>query len=182
MLIQSIFTTIHALFIEERRNKKKEDIDKTKNAKIFILICLAIFVFNGSALSVYSLFTSNRAEYGGFNFIFLYLFFCAVLCGLVLFVLWAINKKKGSDLAIKNCVEKRPLICTLIYGALFFGSEFLSIMTTTILPIVIQAPLTFAMNVVIVAIVDYLIYKQKLTKIQIIQIALAIISGVCFAL
>ena len=76
----------------------------------------------------------------------------------------------------------KPLVCSLIYGVIFFCAEFCALTTTSILPIVIQAPLSFAMNVVIVAIVDYLIYKQKLTKIQLIQIALAILSGVCFAL
>ena len=117
-----------------------------------------------------------------FNFIFLYLFFCTVLCGIILFVLWIINKKKGRAFTIKNCVEKKPLICTLAYGAIFSICEFCALTTTSLLPIVIQAPLSFAMNVVIVAVVDYLIYKQKLTKVQIIQIVLAIISGVCFAL
>jgi len=50
------------------------------------------------------------------------------------------------------------------------------------LPIVIQAPLSFAMDVIIVATIDYLIYKQKLTKIQLLQIGLAILSGICFSL
>ena len=73
-------------------------------------------------------------------------------------------------------------MCTLIYGVTFFLSEFFSLETTSLLPIVIQAPLSFAVSVIIVALADYLIYKQKLTKIQLIQIGLAIVSGVCFAL
>ena len=161
---------------------KNSQVSENKNNKIFIFICLAIFIFNGSALSVYSVFTSNRASYGGFNFIFLYLFFCVVLCALVLLVLYLISKRKNEKFGFKTYTTGKPLLCMLFYGIVFFCSEFCALTTTSILPIVIQAPLGFAMNVVIVAIADYLIYRQKLTKMQLIQIAIAILSGVCFAL
>ncbi len=167
-------------FIGNRSNK--EQIGENKNKKVFIFICLAVFLFNGSALSVYSIFTSNRENYGGFNFIFLYLFFCVLICTIALGVLYIINKKKQLPFAMKDCVSGKALICSLIYGIVFFFAEFCALTTTSILPIVIQAPLSFTMNVVIVAVVDYLIYKQKLTKMQLFQIGLAILSGVCFAL
>lgn len=176
------FLIIALSFIAEKIKKKKTEETENKNAKIFLFICLAIFLFNGSALSVYSIFTTYRAEYGGFNFIFLYLFFCVFLCAASLGVLFLYNKRKRKTLSIGKCFKARPLICTLLYGVLFFGAEFCALTTTSLLPIVIQAPLSFAMNVIIVALADYLIYKQKLTKIQLIQIGLALISGVCFAL
>ena len=172
---------IIALSFISSKDKNSQITDK-KNNKIFIFICLAIFIFNGSALSVYSVFTSNRASFGGFNFIFLYLFFCVLLCALVLLVLYLKGKNKGEEFGVKNYVTGKPLLCMLFYGIVFFCSEFCALTTTSILPIVIQAPLGFAMNVVIVAIADYLIYRQKLTKMQLIQIAIAILSGVCFAL
>lgn len=161
--------------------KSKESAKANKNSKIFILICLLVFLFNGSALSIYSYFTSNRASYGNFNFIFLYLFICTVLCGAILLVLWLTRKNKGES-AVKTTFKAKPLVFTLIYGAVFMLAEFFSLTTTSILPIVIQAPLSFAVEVVIVAIFDFFVYKQKLTKIQIAQIVLAIVSGVCFAL
>ena len=158
----------------EKQNKKSE--------KVFIFLCLAAFLFNGVALSVYSIFTSNASEYGGFNFIFLYLFFCVLICILVLAVLFTIDKKKKKPLEIKKYVSGKALVLSIVYGIVFFISEFCALTTTSILPIVIQAPLSFAMNVVLVALVDYLLYKQKLTKIQFIQIGLAIVSGICFVL
>ena len=158
----------------EKRNEK--------SGKIFIFLCLVAFLFNGVALSAYSIFTSNRPNYGGFNFIFLYLFFCVLICSLVLAVLFSIDKKKKRQLEIKKCVSGKALALSIGYGVVFFLSEFCALTTTSLLPIVIQAPLSFAMNVVMVAIVDYLLYKQKLTKIQLIQIGLAIISGICFVL
>ena len=169
-------------FIGNKKEKMAANESERKNRRIFIFICLAIFLFNGSALSVYSIFTSKRAGYGGFNFIFLYLFFCVLICGLVLTILYLISKKKNTEFSIGGNVKGKPLICSLIYGVVFFFAEFCALRTTSILPIVIQAPLSFAMNVVIVAIVDYLVYKQKLTIVQFVQIGLAITSGVFFAL
>lgn len=166
---------------EKLKGGQAEQIEQ-KKSKIFIIICLAVFLFNGSALSVYSLFTSNRAEYGGFNFIFLYLFFCVLLCALSIGLFFILDKKNGKEFEVKQYIKGKPLVCSLIYGVVFFLAEFCALTTTSLLPIVVQAPLSFAMNVIIVAAVDYLIYKQKLTKIQLLQIGLAILSGVCFAL
>ena len=168
-----------------KANSAETENSKTQNNKKFLIFCIAIFLFNGSALSVYSMFTSHRAEYGGLNFIFLYLLLCVVLCILILGVVAFLEKRKG---IMKNVEKKnqkinyKPVLCALGYGVLSITSEFFAITTTSLLPIVIQAPLSFAVSVIIVAIVDYLIYKQKLTKIQLIQMGLAIVCAVCFAL
>ena len=155
--------------------------ERSQEFHSLVFICLSVFLFNGVALSVSSMFTSNRLNYGGFNFIFLYLFFCLVICLVALAILFAVNKKK-TGCNLKECVTRKTLVCSIVYGVVFFFSEFCALTTTSLLPIVIQAPLSFAMNVVMVAIVDYLIYKQKLTKIQLVQMGLAIISGILFAL
>ena len=98
-------------FFEEVKKKKQEECNNSKSSKIFIFICLAVFIFNGSALSVYSLFTSNRLEYGGFNFIFLYLFFCTVLCGFILFILWIINERLISLFKSFSCTTYSRSLC-----------------------------------------------------------------------
>lgn len=151
--------------------------------RIFVLICLGVFIFNGSALSIYSAFTEHRAEYGGFDFIFLYSFFCVLLC---LAGLAAIRLFGGRSALTEGQNRKKPpiapVICAIGYGMIFTVSEFCALTTTSILPIVIQAPLSFAVNLVVVAAADYLIYRQRLTKMQIIQVALALLSGICFAL
>ena len=134
--------------------------------------------------------TLDLQEYLWFNIlsvsfkiiIFLFLFFCVLICLAILAVLYVLDKKNKKPFEIKNCITGKPLLLSCAYGITFFFAEFLSLTTTTILPIVIQAPLGFAVGVVIVAIVDYLIYKQKLTKIQFVQIGLALVSAVIFSL
>lgn len=169
---------------EEKKNVSFGDAQKEKqHNRKFLAICILIFFFNGSALPIYSAFSTYRGEYGGFNFIFLYLFFCVLLCGVSLAFLLLLQKKKGTAVSeIKLCVSLKPLLCTLAYGLLFLFAEFTAIKTTVVLPIVVQAPLKFAVQVIIIAIADFLLFKQKITKIQFVQIGLAIVSGVLFAL
>lgn len=172
-------------FIQARkRDVTDKEEKKLRDNKKFLSFCIAIFFFNGSALSVYSLFTENRAEYGGLNFIFLYLFLCVVLCALILGAIALFTREKSLEQAERKnkTLDVKPTLCALGYGVLSISSEFCAITTTSLLPIVIQAPLSFAVSVIIVAIVDYLIYKQKLTKIQLVQMGLAIVCAVCFAL
>lgn len=166
---------------DKRADGEEKKADRTQ--RMFILICIGVFLFNGSALSIYSMFTAHRAEYGGFNFIFLYSFFCVLLC---LIGLAAIRLFGGRPALTDGQSTKKPriapMICAVGYGAIFTVNEFCALTATSILPIVIQAPLSFAVNLVVVAVADYFIYRQKLTGIQLVQVALAILSGVCFAL
>ena len=171
-------------FLEERGRSNRVEIKKeARHHRAFLIICLLIFCFNGSALPIYSMFSTDYGAYGEINFIVLYLFFCVILCGAVLAVLGLCDKNRAEVKAeMKASVGLIPLLCTLAYGGVFFGSEFLAIKTTVVMPIVVQAPLKFAVQVIIVAAADYLIFKQRISKIQFIQIGLALISGVLFAL
>lgn len=159
----------------------ENDGENKRNVKIFALLCFIIFFTNGIALPIYSHFTDVRPDYGEINFIFLYLFFCLTICAVVLCAIMLARRNKNDVAEIKGCVEVKPLICILGYGATFFFSEFLSIVCTQVLPIIIQAPLSFAVSIISVALVDFIFFKQKLTKAQIVQIALSFIVGLLFA-
>lgn len=174
-------------FLEERRaHRAGSGNARTKADKggyAFLGICLLIFLFNGSALPIYSAFSTYRGSFGGFNFIFVYLFFCTVLCGLVLAAVGLLRRKRGGILPeIRACLSLRPLLYTLLYGGLFLFSEYCSILAAGVLPIVVQAPLCFAVEVILVAVADYVLYRQRITKAQYLQIGLAMAGGVLFAL
>ena len=173
-----VFTIIILSFID-KRNKNQNEVEH-KNKKIFSILCILIFLFNGSALSVYSLFTTKRPEYGSINFIFVYLFFSVIL-SLIVISIFIIFKRKYLD-EIRECIGYKPILNSCLYGLIFMLAEFCALLNTSILPITIQAPLSFAFSVILIAFVDYFIYKQKLNPIQIIEIILALISGVLFAI
>ena len=179
-LLLSAVIIILGFIGDKRADGEEKKAGRTQ--RIFILICIGVFLFNGSALSIYSMFTEHRAEYGGFNFIFLYSFFCVLLCliGLAAILLFRGRERGGEE--CRSGLRIAPVICAVGYGVIFTVNEFCALTATSILPIVIQAPLSFAVNLVVVAVADYFIYRQRLTRMQVIQVALAILSGVCFAL
>ena len=93
------------------------------------------------------------------------------------------QRKKADPVSnVRMCISTKTLLCMLTYGGGFLLSEFTTIKITEIMPIVVQAPLKFAVDVVMVAMADFLLFKQKITKIQFAQIGLALISGVLFVL
>jgi len=175
----AVVVVIIVLGYVNNRNGKTDDQNTKKNKKIFAGICLAVFLLNGSALSIYSFFTSTNKQYGEINYIFLYSFFCMILCVILIAII--VLCKRGSVPEIAVATKVKPLLCTVTYGGAFMLSEFCSLLNTSVLPIVIQAPLSFAINIISVAIVDFIFFKQKLTKAQTVQIALSFVVGVLFA-
>lgn len=105
-------------FFAERKNKQTEETGKQhQHGWKFLMICILIFFFNGSALPVYSAFSTYRGGYGGFNFIFLYLFFCILLCAVALAMLLCLQRKKADPVSnVRMCISTKTLLCMLTYG------------------------------------------------------------------
>lgn len=171
-------------FLEEKRSPKDgKDRKAQKDKRIFVGICLLIFLFNGSALPIYSAFSTYRGDFGSFNFIFVYMFFCVILCGMTLTALGLLCLRNHCTVKpeVKKCLSRKPLCCTLVYSCLFLFSEYCSIRATGMIPIVVQAPLCFSVEVILSAIADFVLYGQKMTKMQLVQMVLAVAGGVLFA-
>lgn len=112
-----------------------------------------------------------------------FLMICILLCAVALAMLLCLQRKKADPVSnVRMCISTKTLLCMLTYGGGFLLSEFTTIKITEIMPIVVQTPLKFAVDVVMVAMADFLLFKQKITKIQFAQIGLALISGVLFVL
>ena len=91
------------------------------------------------------------------------------------------------------CIRRRPRGITLrraavcgglgvSYAAVCFASNLLAVLCTSLLPIVVQAPLSFCISVIVLAAADFIIYREKLTKGNVIQLILAAASNLFFAL
>ena len=65
---------------------------------------------------------------------------------------------------------------------MFAISESLAMKTTSLIPIIIQAPLSFSLSILFIAVFDKIIFKTKLTKTVILQLILSIACSVLFAL
>ncbi len=171
--------------IEKPKTEEAEGACGEKNKReglIYRLLCVVIFFSNGIALVIYSMMTKYRGEYGNVEFIVLYSFAAVIICSMILLCLFAKKKNKPS---LKQTPDKTtgkivPLI--IGYALLFGGGEISSLFCTGFIPIVVQAPLSFVIQLLLLTVFDYFIFKAKITKINLIQMLLAVVASIMFAL
>lgn len=167
--------------------RKNDETEKKSSKKIvFAILCLIVFFTNGIVLIVYDTVTSRWPEYGEINFIIVYSFFAFIICLIVTVFSVLFSKKAGKDvLSIVNVKKGKfgvslGLICA--YAATFALGEMLSLKTTGLIPIVIMAPVSFSLSLILITLFDRVVYKEKITVAVAIQLALAVICSILFAL
>ena len=160
---------------------KSDTESDARKKRIFKLFCIAIFFTNGPALVLFSMVTRYRPAFGSFHFMFVYSLVCALLALAMLCVLMLKKSKKTNEKAEKMRLMPRigriSLIVIAAYAALTTASEVMALINTTQLPIIVQAPLSFAIPVVILTVVERIVYKTPITKSVIVKLALCL--GCC---
>lgn len=164
--------------------KKEEDSNKQtkKNKVIYWVLCFVVFITNGIALIIYSLMTKYFPEYGYVDFIFLYSSFGCIVALIILLFIILFRRRKGERFEFRNIISVKNLLYIFLYAVLFLSGEFASLYTTGLIPIVVQAPLSFAIQLVIITLFDRLIFKTRLTWINYTQMGLALVCSVMFAI
>ena len=164
------------LFINVYSNKSESSKDK-KGSLIYKLLCVALFFTNGFGLIFYHIFVINNPTFGNFNFIALFSVF-GVLIGLLTFVCLCIFRKEKRAFSHIKEVRGRGYFLILLYALFICASEALTLNATSIIPLSIQAPLSFALAIISVTILDCLFYKTRIKTPQLIQMGAAILSAI----
>ena len=161
-------------FLGERKSDEK---DSPQKKRIYRLLCFFVFFTNGIALVIYSMLTKHRPNVGYWHFIFLYSVLCVVLAVLcVLFVLW--RKRGEKQEKVRDSVSRVTLVLIALYALFFVMGELMSLVNTTMMPIIIQAPLSFAIPVIILTVSECLIYRMRVTRGMILKMVLALVGSV----
>ena len=150
-----------------------------KSSAIFKVMCAVVFFTNGSALVVYNLENRYCSDYSYYSFVKEYMLISAALLAVVLVILLLKNRKQFAGEAKKVATAKNMGII-LLYAILFFASDLLSINCAGMIPLIIQAPVSFCVPVIVVALLDYILYREKLTKRNLLQMAAALVCCICF--
>ena len=172
----------------KRKSNDESDEAKTerdarqsaKNKKIYALLCVVIFFTNGVVLVFYSAMTKYRPEYPAPNFIVLYMAILAAI-SLIPYIVFAVVKK-GNAIPRNDTKLGKQLLLIAAYSIVAVLSEVSSYNCTSLIPIIVQAPLSFTIEIVLTGVADYVMFKAVPDKIQIVQMALAVICSVCFVL
>lgn len=151
------------------------------SSKLFKIFCILAFFTNGSALIIYNLENRYCSSYSYYSFIAEYMIISAAALALIMLIMFMRNKDKFVTEG-KKIVCKKNMVIIFLYAVLFFSSDLLNLRCAGVLPLIIQAPVSFCVPVVVVAILDYMIYGEKLNKKNLVQIIFAIACCLCFVL
>ncbi len=153
--------------------------NKEKSSKLFKLFCMIVFFTNGSALIVYNLENRFCSDYPYFSFITEYMLISAIISAVIITVVLLLKKApvKESVIPVFNV---KTLIIVIGYAVLFFIAEFLGIKCAGMIPLIIQAPISFCIPIVVTAILDYILYRERLNIKNVFQIIAALLCATCF--
>lgn len=165
------FVVLALNFISGKSEKKNKDAFK------FRLACIIVFFTQGSALIISS--TVTRLGIAVNEFVTQYNAVSVILMAIVLFILFLGKRDKFKD-EIKSSMSKKSFLIIIGYALLSFTSDKFAITCTKMVPILFQAPVSFCVPIVVLALIDFLIYKEKPSKRNYIQIATAFLSCICF--
>ena len=156
----------------------RKDAEEKSNRK-FILACIIAFFTQGMALVIFDTQCRYCPEVSYFFFVSIYMLFSAGIAFVVILLLTLRNpaERKKTFFTVR---DQKTFFLISFYGVIFCVSEVLALNSVERLPLIIQAPLSFGFQILIVAAIDYLIYREKLSKIQVLQVLLAIATCVCF--
>ena len=70
----------------------------------------------------------------------------------------------------------KSILIIIGYAVLAFMSDKLSLTCSGMVPLIFQAPVEFCVPIVVIAIIDFIIYREKLGKRQLVQLLTAFLS------
>lgn len=148
--------------------EKKED---SKTNKRWLLFCSLAFIFQGSIGVLQKIHQSSphKEETGAFLFV-------AFLCSLIYSHVRA--KKSFQELNF----TKKHLVFALVCGICTFGMNFLNLRLSGLLPSQLFFPVVNGSAIVLSSLVSVLLFKERLTKKQIIGLCGGIVALIAICL
>lgn len=102
------------------------------------------------------------------------------LFSLLPYVIYRLSKRKERESG--NFFGKKSMLLIVIYTAFIVLSEITAYRCTAMIPIIVQAPLSFTTGLIFTGIADFVCFKAVPSKNQLVQMVLAVICSVCFVL
>lgn len=90
--------------------------------------------------------------------------------------------QKGNVIPNNDIKLGKQLLLIVAYSVAAVLSEVSSYNCTSLIPIIVQAPLSFTIEILLTGVADYVMFKAVPDKIQVVQMLLAVICSVCFVL
>ncbi len=163
---------------------------KGKGNALFYVLCVALFVLNGLSSTLSKIHQVDGRGVGTLDFTVLIFGIQCVLAGAVWLTTKLFAKKKppvpvpaeGESDAAKHLKKMivGTLLCGLFFAAMNGTAPFLQVLSAKYVNATAQYPIITGGTLVFSAILGRIIYKEKLSKLKILQIAVSCVATVLF--
>ena len=162
----------------EKGNEKN-----TKGVKIFLLLCLGIFVANGMNSVIAKYHQSAPAHVDTLSFMVLRETINAPLNAFLFLILHIKNKKPNKD-SIDVANKTRFVIVNwlilIVFAAIYCGSHFCNLLAARIFDASLQFPVITGGTMVLTAVAGFMFFREKPDKYSTVSIASAFFATILF--
>lgn len=155
------FTVLQAV----RFNKGEDDAKKGKLLAVYSLLCVIAFIDNGS-LGVVRTIAIDGMKVAEYSFAFAYFMLTALVGGIG--TLFYAKKDKENAVLLKDCVKLKPFIALLGLGVIANLGDILLLFVTGQAPASAIYPMVSGFTIACSAIASIFIFKEKLSKKELI--------------
>lgn len=179
MTLYKVFGFIFAVIALTLNFASSEQEQKSKNSVKFKVACVIVFFTQGLALIIFNIVTRRGMSGGGFVTQYMTI---SMLIMVVALLISLLKNPANFKTELKRTMSIKSMLIMVGYAVLIFMSDKLSITCAGMVPLIFQAPVEFCVPIIVIAVMDYLIYREKLNKRQFVQLAAAFLSCICFML
>lgn len=151
-----------------------------KSNAVYKFLCALVFFSQGSALIILSLKNTYCPDISNYEFITQHMLTTVAIMAVILIANLFKNKKDTAE-CIKKALNKGCMAIILSYAVLFFLSDLLAMKCVDMIPLTVQATMKFCIPIITTAVLERIFYKTKFTKANILQMTLAFLCCICFA-
>lgn len=177
-ILLTVFIVLQAIWQDDATGTKQNAEKKTKY--LFFILCLIIFFINGMTGVIAKAHSISDGAVDESSFTVISCAMTAIL-SLVILLFSCLKNSKQKLIYIKSTLGLKPIGVMALLGAAAYGGSFLQLLAADKVPASVQFPLVSGGVIVLSALVATLIFKEKISKKELISVAGAFVSTFLFA-
>ena len=174
-VLMSVFIVLQGMAQNQAENAK------IKNKRLFFVLCLCIFLVNGTTGVIAAIHQNHQNAVDEVSFTVLSCGIIVVLGLVALVVVCLFGNRSQNFTQAKSVIKGKPLVSVIGIGAAMHTGNYLILKAASEIPASVQFPLISGGTIVFSAIISVLCFKEKLSKKELFCVAGAFASTVLFA-
>lgn len=180
MIVQAFSTGNKPKNKTETNNQDEPTDCKRKNVK-YLVCCILVFIANGLTGVISKAHQVGQNSVDEKSFIVLSCAFTVIIGLLIFSIEWLATRKKQSSGELSAMRKAKPLGISALLGIVMYGANYFLLLAARTVPASAQFPIVSGGVIALSAMASVLIFKDKLSKFEIIAVIGSFLSTILFA-